>query len=101
MTIYLDYNNKQCEKEVSVAKYVSKEDKNKYYIKRTAYGHFFNDAKIMHEKALRRSSEKPYEFVPVSEEVFMLYMGFLNTKNQVRANQTERLYNEEGSQRIR
>lgn len=101
MIVYLDYNNKECDKEAAVAKYISKDDNNKYYIKRTAYGHFFNDAKIMHEKALRRSTDKPYEFIQVSEDVFLSYLGFLKTKNQVRANQTERLYNEEGSQRIR
>lgn len=71
----------------------------KYYIKRSAYGHFFNEARITHEKAIKQNSQKPYEFCEVNTEIFEEYVRFIKTRNQGRANVAERLYNEGSSQR--
>lgn len=101
-TVLLNYNGEAtlCADD-AVAKYNSVNEKNSYYIKRSGHGFFFNEVKSLHDKASRPKDRFAYAFIKVSEDVFLSYLSFLKTKSQVRANATERLYNEESAQRVR
>jgi len=94
---FIDSSNKpQVKKESSkvVAKSVSKNGNNKFYIKIGTYGRIFNPIGLFsegkNEKFIAKIGKKEFEFKEVNQKVFDLYLNFLSTKNIAWLNNAER-----------
>jgi len=94
---FIDSSNKpQVKKESSkvVAKSVSKNGNNKFYIKIGTYGRIFNPIGLFsegkNEKFIAKIGRKEFEFKEVNQKVFDLYLNFLSTKNIAWLNNAER-----------
>jgi len=87
---FIDSSNKpQSKKESSkvVAKCISKNGNNKFYIKVGTYGKIFNPIGLFsegkNEKFIAKIGKKEFEFKEVNQKIFDLYLNFLSTKNMV------------------
>jgi hypothetical protein len=94
---FIDSSNRPQAKEESkkvVAKRLSKNDKNKFYIKVGTYGKIFNPIGLFsegkNEKFIAKIGKKEFEFKEVNQKVFDLYLNFLSTKNIAWLNNAER-----------
>jgi len=94
---FIDSSNRpQVKKESSkvVAKSVSKNGNNKFYIKIGTYGRIFNPIGLFsegkNEKFIAKIGKKEFEFKEVNQKVFDLYLNFLSTKNIAWLNNAER-----------
>lgn len=77
-----------------VAKSLSKNSSNKFYIKIGTYGKIFNPIGLFsegkNEKFIAKIGKKEFEFKEVNQKVFDLYLNFLSTKNLAWLNNAER-----------
>ncbi len=77
-----------------VAKSISKNNSNKFYIKIGTYGKIFNPMGLFsegkNEKFIAKIGKKEFEFKEVNQKVFDLYLNFLSTKNLAWLNNAER-----------
>jgi hypothetical protein len=77
-----------------VAKSLSKNSNNKFYIKIGTYGKIFNPIGLFsegkNEKFIAKIGKKEFEFKEVNQKVFDLYLNFLSTKNLAWLNNAER-----------
>lgn len=94
---FIDSSNKpQANTESSkvVAKSISKNGNNKFYIKIGTYGRIFNPIGLFsegkNEKFIAKIGRKEFEFKEVNQKVFELYLNFLSTKNIAWLNNAER-----------
>lgn len=81
----------------ALAKIISINSKNKYYIKVGSYGKIYNPMGLYSEgtsnKFLAKVGKNAWEFTEVNQKVFDMYVNFLRTKNQAWLNNAEREMN--------
>lgn len=78
----------------TLAKKISKNNSEKFYIKTGAYGRIYNPMGLFSEgkgdKFVAKLGKKEFEFKEVNYKIFEMYINFLSTKNIAWLNNAER-----------
>ena len=81
----------------ALAKQITSNNKNRFYIKIGMYGKIYNPMGLYSEgkanKFLAKIGKNAWEFTEVNKTVFDMYINFLRTKNQAWLNNAERELN--------